>query len=519
MGKIVYLDCPTGIAGDMCLGALVDAGVPIAVLCQGLDRLGIADQYRLRVERVLKNDQIATKVQVELRDRFSDDFVMEGEGGQLQAIVRHSNPDHHYSQTFHNHSDSDHHHDHHHHSHNQSDHDHPHDHLHDHPDHDHHGRTLPDIEALIHQADLPDRVRDWSLAVFRRLALAESEVHGVEPTAVHFHEVGGIDAIVDIVGTCIGLDWLDAETIYCSALPTGGGTVWAAHGQMPVPVPAVLKLWQMRRVPVYSNGIDRELVTPTGAALVVELAAQFGKPPAMMLERVGWGAGTLDLALPNALRLWVGEAIDPDLDLEQLKYPEQLKHPEQTEHRSPMEGLEGIDLETAAIGATQTEPEAGSLGTLDTVAVLETQIDDLSPQAIGYLFDRLFNVGVLDVFTTPIGMKKSRTGLALTVICPPELRIICETIMFRETTTLGIRHRLQMRTILARTFESVMLEGQAIAVKIARDRAGEIINIQPEYEDVARVARVTGRSWLEVQQLALQRFYAQQGTDLTAASV
>jgi len=510
MGKIVYLDCPTGIAGDMCLGALVDAGVPIAVLCQGLDRLGIADQYRLRVERVLKNDQMATKVQVELHDRQSDTFVMEGEGGQLQAIVRHSNPDHrdhrdhHHSHPPHDHSDHDHQHDHHHHSHN----------LHNHADHDHHGRTLPDIEALIHQADLPDRVRDWSLAVFRRLALAESEVHGVEPTAVHFHEVGGIDAIVDIVGTCIGLDWLDAETIYCSALPTGGGTVWAAHGRMPVPVPAVLKLWQMRRVPVYSNGIDRELVTPTGAALMVELAAQFGQSPAMALERVGWGAGTLDLTLPNALRLWVGEAIDPGLDLEQLKQPEQLEQPKQTKYRSPMEG---VNLETAVIGAAQTEAEVGSLGTLDTVAVLETQIDDLSPQAIGYVFDQLFDVGALDVFTTPIGMKKTRLGLALTVICPPERRIACETMIFRETTTLGIRHRLQARTILAREFESVVLEGQTIAVKIARDRAGLILNLQPEYEDVARVAQATGRSWLEVQRSALQRFYAQNSVNLPAS--
>ncbi|TAF51400.1 MAG: nickel pincer cofactor biosynthesis protein LarC, partial [Oscillatoriales cyanobacterium] len=340
---------------------------------------------------------------------------------------------------------------------------------------------LPEIEAMITAAALPDRVQRWSLAVFRRLAQAESEVHGVAPDAVHFHEVGGIDAIVDIVGTCIGLDWLDVEAVYCSALPTGGGTVWAAHGRMPVPVPAVLKLWQMRRVPVYDNGIKRELVTPTGAALMVELAAEFGNPPAMTIDRVGWGAGMIDLSLPNALRLWVGDAACPAVD-------------------SP--STESVMSSTSSIDSI----EAHSLGTLETVAVLETQIDDLSPQVIGYVFDRLFAAGALDVFTTPIGMKKTRTGLALTVICAPDLRTTCETIIFQETTTLGIRHRLQSRTTLAREFATIELDGHTIAIKIARDRQGAIVNIQPEYEDVARAARAMGRSWLEVQRSALQRY-------------
>jgi len=154
--------------------------------------------------------------------------------------------------------------------------------------------------------------------VFRQLAIAEGAVHGIPPEQVHFHEVGATDAIVDIVGTCLGLDWLgidsDAEgwpLLYCSALPTGGGTVWAAHGRLPVPVPAVLKLWEMRQVPIYSNGIERELVTPTGAAIVTTLARQFGPPPALHLEKVGLGAGTIALPLPNLLRLWVGQAAEP----------------------------------------------------------------------------------------------------------------------------------------------------------------------------------------------------------------
>jgi len=433
----------------MCLGALVEAGVPIDYLRGNLDRLGIADEYRLRVDRVLKNDQAATKVRVDLRDRDSDAFQTEGEGGKLEPVA--DTPDRHHHDRHHSHDGHHQHHDH-----------------HDQHSHHHHGRTLPEIAALIDAANLPDRARDWSLAVFRRLAQAESEVHGKPIDAVHFHEVGGIDAIVDIVGTCLGLDWLGVEAVYCSALPTGGGTVRAAHGRMPVPVPAVLKLWQMRGVPVYDNGIDRELVTPTGAALMVELAVAFGRPPAIALEKVGWGAGTIDLELPNALRLWVGTASDLAPDA----------------------------------------PE--SLGTTESVAVLETQIDDLSPQAIGYAFDRLFEAGALDVFTTPVGMKKSRTGLALTVICHPDRRTACEAVIFRETTTLGIRHRLQDRTILARDFAAVAIDLEdfawEICIKIARDRRGNIVNVQPEYEDVARVARESGRSWSAVREAAMRAY-------------
>ncbi|MGD1901452.1 MAG: nickel pincer cofactor biosynthesis protein LarC [Geitlerinemataceae cyanobacterium] len=466
----------------MCLGALVEAGVPVEYLQKYLDRLGIAGEYRLRVERVLKNDQAATKLHVDLRDRETGEFCEEGEGGQLEPVEKH-----HHSHDAHHHHSHARAHDSGHHSHGHHSHDHP---SHDHPSHGtyHHHRTLRDIEALIDRAQLPDRARDWSLAVFCRLARAESEVHGKPIDEVHFHEVGGIDAIVDIVGTCLGLDWLDVEAVYCSALPTGGGTVWAAHGRMPVPVPAVLKLWQMRRVPVYDNGIDRELVTPTGAALMVELATEFGRPPAIALEKVGWGAGTIALKLPNALRLWVGTTSDVE--------PPQ----------SPSSSLGPPDLLDSSSSLRLSEsPE--SLGATETVAVLETQIDDLSPQAIGYAFDKLFEAGALDVFTTAIGMKKSRTGLALTVICHPDRRVACETVIFRETTTLGIRHRLQSRTILAREFEAVELDGDTVQIKIARDRQGAIVNAQPEYEDVARVARTSGRSWSAVQQAARRTYF------------
>ncbi|NET51374.1 MAG: DUF111 family protein, partial [Merismopedia sp. SIO2A8] len=169
-------------------------------------------------------------------------------------------------------------------------------------------RHLPDIEAMIQAAQLSPRAMEWSLAIFRQLAKAEGAVHGIPFDRVHFHEVGAIDAIVDIVGTCIGLDWLQIDAIYCSALPIGGGTIRAAHGRLPVPAPAVLQLLRMGQVPIYSNGIEKELVTPTGAAIATTLATTFGPPPAMTLQNVGLGAGGRDLAIPNILRLWIGDA-------------------------------------------------------------------------------------------------------------------------------------------------------------------------------------------------------------------
>ena len=246
MTKLAYLECPTGVAGDMCLGALVHAGVPLEYLIDRLDGLNISQEYRLRAELVERNHQQATKVHVDLTPAHSHPSNPP-ETGDRQGDLHH----HHHPPV----------------------------------------RHLPDIEELIEAAGLPQRARDWSLAVFRMLARAEGAVHGIAPERVHFHEVGATDAIVDVVGTCLGLDWLGIDRLYCSALPTGGGTIRAAHGLLPVPAPAVLKLWELGEVPIYSNGIDRELVTPTGAAIAVTLARSFGAPPPMRLQKVGLGAG------------------------------------------------------------------------------------------------------------------------------------------------------------------------------------------------------------------------------------
>ena len=411
MVKIGYLECPTGIAGDMCLGALIDCGLPWQYLVDSLKSLGIEQEYQLSTETVIRNGQSATKVHV-----------------ILERHDRYENHDHHEH-------------------------------------HSHHAATrhLPEIAQIIKASSLPARVKDWSLDIFQTLAIAESEVHGIPPEQVHFHEVGATDAIVDIVGTCIGLDWLDLERLYCSPMPTGGGTIRAAHGKLSVPVPAVVKLWSTRKVPIYSNGIQKELVTPTGAAIAITLAADFGEPPAMQLTKVGLGAGSRDLSIPNILRLWIGEVAE---------------HPAEIEYKQ------------------------------ETVTVLETQIDDLNPQVIAYTLEELLAAGALDVYSQSITMKKSRLGSLLTVICEPALAATCKTIIFRETTTLGIRERTQSRSILQRQIESVDTEYGKIRIKVARELGTDpqTLNIQPEYEDCATLARQHKIPWREISQQAIAAY-------------
>jgi len=407
MDKIGYLECPTGIAGDMCLGALVDCGLPWQYLVDCLKNLGIEQEYQLSTETVIRNGQSATKVHV---------------------ILKHEHGHHH-------HHDSD-------------------------DLHDDRTRHLPEIEKIITSSSLPERVKRWSLDIFKTLAIAESAVHGIPPEQVHFHEVGATDAIIDIVGTCIGLDWLDLDRLYCSPMPTGGGTVKAAHGKLSVPVPAVVKLWETREVPIYSNGIKKELVTPTGAAIAVTLASDFGEPPAMQLSKIGLGAGSRDLEIPNILRLWIGKT---------SKKPAEIKFKQ------------------------------------EVITVLETQIDDLNPQVIAYTLEQLLAAGALDVFTQSITMKKSRSGILLTTICHQAIADTCKAIIFRETTTLGIRERTQSRSILQREIESVETEYGTVRLKIARESGNksQILNVQPEYEDCAALARQHNVSWREVSQKAI----------------
>jgi hypothetical protein len=370
-------------------------------------------------------------------------------------------------------------------------------------------RHLPEVERLILAAGLPARAEAWSLAVFRKLAEAEGAIHGVPPEQVHFHEVGATDAIVDIVGTCLGLDWLGIDRLYCSSLPTGGGTIRAAHGRLPVPAPAVLKLFELRQVPIYSNGIEREMVTPTGAAIATTLATQFGAPPAMTLLQVGLGAGSISLPLPNILRLWIGEEREEGRGERRRQAGEGEELGEKTKER--LETYPSFVIPPSSTLHPPTPHPSPLTPYPQTIAVLETQIDDLNPQAIGYIYEALFAVGALDVFTQAIGMKKARPGVLLTVVCHQEDVSNCERVIFRETTTLGIRRSLQQRTILHREMQTVETVYGAVQIKVAwRDRAdSHPINVQPEYEDCATIARQQQLPWREIHRLALQTWHQQ----------
>lgn len=474
--KIAYLDCPTGIAGDMCLGALVNAGVPLSYLQEQLDRLGLTGEFALAAQTVLRQGQAATRVQVQLT---ASTAPQTGMSSASAGPARH----------------------------------------------------LKEIERLIQAAQLPSRVTTWSLDIFRRLAEAEGAVHGIAPDEVHFHEVGAVDAIVDIVGTCLGLDWLQVEVIACSALPTGGGMVRAAHGLLPVPAPAVLKLFQMGQVPVYGNGLQKELVTPTGAAIATTLAQHFGPPPAMTLHQVGLGAGGRDLPLPNILRLWIGQTP------EGIAHNHSQSHTHSQSHSQPhayQEKPHSADLLNAeahlasapskvseqvakpplkdscdqSYGLTSNgafqEPLAPGL---EPVAVLETQVDDLSPQVVGYLYERLWEVGALDVFTQAVGMKKSRPGVLLTVICRPQQVEACEQVLFEETTTLGIRRQTQWRHALERSFTPVETPYGSVRLKLAyHPQNHQLLNVHPEFEDCAQLARQHKVPWQEVHRSALSHW-------------
>ena len=316
-----------------------------------------------------------------------------------------------------------------------------------------HGRHLSDIARILGESGLSARVREQAVAVFTRLADAEAKIHGTSRDTIHFHEVGAVDAIVDIVGTCLLLEMLGVERVAVSALPCGYGTVWCQHGWMPIPAPATVEL--LRGFPVYSVDIQGELVTPTGAALVTTLAepATAGKMPAMRVLASGYGAGKKQFKpdMPNLLRVILGETEDA------------------------------------------ADP------TSQTVAVLETNLDDQNPEGFDLLMERAFAAGALDVFFTPIQMKKNRPATLLTLLCPPETADMLAAILFRETGTFGVRVREQRRYTLARSWRTVKTEFGDIRLK-AGAWQGEEVTVAPEYEDCKRAAQEHG--------VPLRRVYA-----------
>lgn len=330
-------------------------------------------------------------------------------------------------------------------------------------------RHLPQITALIGDSALPGPVKDKSIAVFKNLAGAEAAVHGISVDKVHFHEVGAVDAIVDIVGCVVLLHLLSVDKVCCSPLPLGRGMVQAAHGTLPLPAPATLELLKRHRVPVYGRNTEMELVTPTGAALLTTLAGTFGPPPAFTLQDVGYGAGKLDPGYPNFLRVF--------------------------------------------IGAVEDDPPVDNVNLLeDQVWLIEANIDDLNPEIYGYLMERLFEEGALDVYFTPIQMKKNRPAVKLAVLASPEKFTFLTEIVFRETSTLGLRVTEARKIMKRREVETVDTQWGPVRVKLVPPAPGEQLqHYAPEHEDCLAIARRTGLPLKEVYRLVESRFRQTRG--------
>ncbi|HEV8141308.1 MAG TPA: nickel pincer cofactor biosynthesis protein LarC [Methylomirabilota bacterium] len=379
MSRLVYFDCPSGASGDMILGALVDAGVPLDALQAELATLPLSG-WTLSAREVRRGAFRATKVDVELE------------------------------------------------------------HTHDHPH-----RTLADVLAILRAGKLAPAPRIAAERVFARLADAEARAHGTTRESVHFHDVGAVDAIVDIAGAALGLAMLDASAVHASALPVGSGFVDGPHGRIPVPAPGTVEL--LRGWPVIDTGARGELVTPTGAAILTTLATPGGMP-AMTIDHVGYGAGTRDPSeTPNVLRCFVG----------------------------------------AAGGGTANE----------TIVQAETTIDDMSPQLYEPLIERLLAAGALDVFLTPVIMKRSRPGVVVTVLCEPMRVDDIATALFQETSTIGVRWSSMQRKRLPREMVTLTTSFGPIPFKVSR-LDGRVVTVTPEFADVVRVAREKGRAVREV---------------------
>jgi pyridinium-3,5-bisthiocarboxylic acid mononucleotide nickel chelatase len=374
MGRVVYFDCPSGAAGDMIMGALVDAGVPLADLRAELRKLPL-EGWELTAHEVRRGAFRATKVEVEI-------------GSDVH---------------------------------------HPH-------------RSLGDILAILDASAIDSTVKQRAARVFTRLADAEARAHGTTRDEVHFHDVGAVDAIVDVTGAVVGLALLGSPSVHVSALPIGGGFVDGPHGRMPVPGPGTAEL--LRGFPLVDTGVRAELVTPTGAAILTTLAEGAGRMPSMVLDAVGYGAGTKDFQdRPNVLRCFVGHG--------------------------------------------------SSTGERETIVQVETTIDDMSPQLYEPLVDRLFEAGALDVVLAPVIMKRSRPGIVLTALARPDGLEAVKRVLFEESSTIGVRWSEWQRTALDREIVTLATVHGPIPFKVSR-LEGRIVTVTPEFADVTRIARERG---------------------------
>ena len=332
--------------------------------------------------------------------------------------------------------------------------------------HEHAHRHLRDIEKIINTSELSESIKLRSMAIFTRLAKAEAKIHGMEPQKVHFHEVGAMDAIIDIVGACIGFEMLGIERFASSKIHVGSGFVNMEHGKFPVPPPAVSEL--LNGIPIYSTEIEGELITPTGAAIIATLCDTYGQIPGIAVEVTGYGAGSRTYEkFPNVLRLMIGES-------------------------------EGDQINSKLA---------------ETLILLETNVDDLSPQILGFVMERAFEIGALDCWFTPIQMKKNRPATMLSLLCTSEKRELLTDLIYTETTTLGIRTSLVERESLEREMVAVETKYGMVDVKIGR-LDGRIVNAMPEYEQVRKIVLDNGIAFQRVKDIVIAKLNARLGSDI-----
>jgi hypothetical protein len=449
--RIGYLECFSGISGDMLLGALVDAGVPLACLEQAAAALHV--DAHLKVRKVTRGGISATKVDVLTPDHPAH----EPDNSHSKPEAEHSHEPHVHEAHMHE-------------SHGQGAHSHS---AHSHSAHTHAShRPLSTILAIIRAAPLSETVKSRSIRAFQLLGEAEAAIHSMPLEQVHFHEVGAVDTIVDIVCAAAGCEALAVDRWLASSLNVGSGTVVCQHGTLPVPAPATLAL--LADAPVYSAGPAMERVTPTGAAVLRMLEVCYAPLPIMRIKAAGYGAGGRDTpGEPNLLRVLVGE--------------------------------------TEGVAETEDAPS----GEAESIAIIETVIDDSSPQLLGYVSELLLASGAWDVYRVAVQMKKGRTGVQLTVLCHPNLVPTLRDLIFRETTTIGLHWRVENKIALSREFLKVQTPWGDVQIKIARWPSGKVANASPEYEDCRLIAEQHALPLKHVMQEAM-RIYA--ASDTGAAS-
>jgi len=443
--RIAYLDCFSGVSGDMFLAALLDAGVSAHLFEEVVSALNMGAS--LEISHVNRSGISAVKADVlvhgekELpREVY---WEQQGHKHELEPAHSHGNAHHHEhaqdsvarAPSPANHHDS------------------------SHSVHSlQHGRSFSEIKQIISHAAISETAKKTASAIFQALGAAEAKIHNTDIETIHFHEVGAVDALVDVVCAAVGAEALQVGEWVCSPLNVGGGTVKCAHGTFPVPAPATVEL--LKGAPVYSSGLNVELVTPTGAAIVKTLASRYGSFPEMKIEKTGYGAGTRDFpGLANVVRLTVGE----------------------------------------------WQPKLEGKASEETISVLEANLDDLNPQVFGYVMDRLLDEGALDVFGVPVQMKKDRPGMLLTVLCRPEDADNLTQLIFTETTTLGVRHRDERRQALQRKWITVGTRWGDVRMKVA-SMNGTVTNYAPEYEDCRRIASLHRVPLRSVMQEAVQEY-------------